>query len=156
MTKSVELRNRELMLKLHAEGKTQEYIASLLGCSQQKVSFWLKRFESSNNLSNKHRSGRPTVLSVKKTGEIKDIIANEMIKRSADNCSMNSKEIKDVIKKDTGKIYSLRHVQRLLHKMGFERITPQIHHIKRDVKAQEAFKDEFKKNFNKSMWTISS
>ena len=156
MTKPVELRNRELMLKLHADGKTQEHIASLLGCSQQKVSFWLKRFESSNSLSNKHRSGRPTVLSLKKTEEIKEIIANEMIERSAKNCSMNSKEVKEIIKSKTGKVYSLRHVQRLLHRMGFERITPQVHHIKRDVNAQEAFKEEFKKNFNKSMWTISS
>ncbi|MBU1198228.1 MAG: winged helix-turn-helix domain-containing protein, partial [Nanoarchaeota archaeon] len=46
-----------------------------------------------------------------------------------------SKEIKKIIEKESGKVYTLRHIQRLLHKMGFNLITPRTNHIRHDEKA---------------------
>ena len=67
---------------------------------------------------------------------------------------LSSKEILMFIKKETGRTYTLRHVERLLHKMGFSLITPRVNHIKKDEKAQEKFRREFKKNYKTSMWII--
>ncbi|MBU1320841.1 MAG: helix-turn-helix domain-containing protein, partial [Nanoarchaeota archaeon] len=64
--KSAQIKERELIIKLHNESKNQELIASILGCSQPKVSFWIRRYRKTNNLNNKPRSGRPTPLTKKK------------------------------------------------------------------------------------------
>ncbi|MBU1321935.1 MAG: helix-turn-helix domain-containing protein, partial [Nanoarchaeota archaeon] len=64
--KSAQIKERELIIKLHNESKKQELIASILGCSQPKVSFWIRRYRKTNNLNNKPRSGRPTPLTKKK------------------------------------------------------------------------------------------
>ncbi|MBU1597291.1 MAG: winged helix-turn-helix domain-containing protein, partial [Nanoarchaeota archaeon] len=65
-----------------------------------------------------------------------------------------SKEIKKIIEKESGKVYTLRHIQRLLHKMGFNLITPRTNHIRHDEKAVKKFQDGFKKNSNQPIWTI--
>jgi transposase len=153
--KTAYIKERELIVKLHKEGKKQEQIASILGCSQPKVSFWVRRCKKSENLENKPRSGRPTALTKKKLSFVKGIITDHMIQQNAKHSGVTSKEIKRFIEKEAGKAYTLRHVQRLLHKMGFSLITPRVNHIRRDQKAIDSFKGQFKKNLNRNIWTMS-
>ena len=153
--KSAELKERELIIKLWSEGKKQELIASILGCSQPKVSFWIRRYKDLGVLENKPRSGRPTNLTKKKLSSLKKIIVNKVVKANAKHSGVTSKVIKKIIEKKADKIYTLRHVQRLLHKMGFNLITPRTKHIRHDKKAVEKFRSEFKKNLNEPMWGIS-
>lgn len=130
-------------------------IASILGCSQPKVSFWIKRYKEEGKLKNKPRSGRPTKLTKKKLSSLRKIIVDKLVKANAKHSGVTSKVIKEIIEEKTSRIYSLRHVQRLLHKMGFSLITPRTKHIRHDKNAVEKFRSEFKKNLNEPMWGIS-
>lgn len=149
------MKERELIVKLYNEGKKQDDIASILGCSQSKVSFWLIRYRKSGNLNNRLRSGRPTKLSAEKLSSLKKKIAKSLIEANKKHSGVTSKEIKQIIEKEACKPYSLRHIQRLLHKMGFSLITPRTSHIKHNKEAVEKFRSEFKKNSNDPIWTIS-
>lgn len=153
--KSAKIKERELILKLYNEGKKQEVIASILGCSQSKVSFWILRYRQEGNLDNKPRSGRPTKLTGNKLTSLKTIITEKFLNANKNHSGVTSKEIKKIIETETGKVYSLRHIQRLLHKMGFSLITPRTNHIRHDEKAVEKFRSEFKKNLNDPIWNIS-
>jgi len=60
-------------------------------------------------------------------------------------CSLNTKQLSDIIKKEVGKEYSLRHVERIMHKLDFSLITPRTRHTKHDQKRVDEFKVMFKK-----------
>ena len=62
------------------------------------------------------------------------------------------RETPDLIEKASKKKYSLRHVQRILHKLEFSRITPRAKHIKNDPVKVQAFRKNFKKNSKRSIW----
>ena len=67
-------------------------------------------------------------------------------------CSIDTKQFSDLIEKASKKKYSLRHVQRILHKLEFSRITPRAKHIKNDPVKVQAFRKNFKKNSKRSIW----
>lgn len=152
--KSAQMKERELILKLYNEGKKQEVIAAILGCSQSKVSFWILRYKHEGSLNNRPRSGRPTKLTASRLHSLRDIIKNKFLAANAKHRGVTSKEIKQVIERDTGKVYTLRHVQRLLHRMGFSMITPRTSHIRHNKEAVEKFRSEFKKNLHEPIWGI--
>ena len=64
-------------------------------------------------------------------------------------------QVKAFIHKEIGEIYSLRHVERIMHKLGFSLITPRPQHIRHDQKKVDTFRKEFKKNSNRSMWAMN-
>lgn len=150
---SAKRKERELIIKLRNEGKTCIEIAEILGVSKSKVSFWNLRYNETGCLEDKPRKGRPTPLTEKKLQEMKEKIKENVLKQEG-KAGLSSKEILLFIENETGRTYTIRHVERLLHKMGFSLITPRVNHIKKDGKAQETFREEFKKNSKTSMWTI--
>lgn len=152
---SAKQKERELIIKLRKEGKTCVEVAELLGISKSTVSYWTIRYKQTGCLKDKPRPGRPTPLTSKKLQEMKKTIEDTMLGQN-NRAGLSSKEIRVLIQKETGRAYTLRHVERLLHKMGFSLITPRVNHIKKDKKAQEAFRKEFKKNSSRSIWTIPS
>ena len=151
--KSAKIKERELIIKLSNEGKTCREIASLLGICKSKVSFWALRYNETECLEDKPRKGRPTPLTEEKLQEIKEKIKETVLEQSG-RAGLSSKEILVFIKKETGRTYTIRHVERLLHKMGFSLITPRVNHIQKDEEAQEKFRKGFKKNYKTSIWTI--
>ncbi len=150
---SAKRKERELIVKLRREGRTCMEVAEILGVSKSKVSFWSCRFNETGCLEDKPRGGRPTPLTEEKLQEMKEKI-KETILGQKGRAGLSSKEILVFIKKETGRTYTIRHVERLLHRMGFSLITPRVNHIRKDEKAQEKFREEFKKNYKTSMWTI--
>ncbi|GAF82235.1 unnamed protein product [marine sediment metagenome] len=150
---SAKRKERELIVKLRREGRTCMEVAEILGVSKSKVSFWSCRFNETGCLEDKPRGGRPTPLTEEKLQEMKEKI-KETILGQKGRAGLSSKEILVSIEKETGRTYTIRHVERLLHKMGFSLITPRVNHIRKDEKAQEKFREEFKKNYKTSMWTI--
>jgi transposase len=150
---SAKRKERELIVKLRREGKTCIEVAKILGISKSKVSFWTLRYNETRCLEDKPRNGRPTLLTGEKLKKMKEEI-KEMILKQKDRAGLSSKEILILIKKETGKTYTLRHVERLLHKMGFSLITPRVNHIRKDETAQKRFREDFKKNYRTSIWTI--
>lgn len=147
------LKERELIIKLRKEGKTCVEIGKILGISKGTVSYWDRRFQETGCLKDKPRSGRPTPLTEKRLQEMKEKIKETILEKN-DRAGLSSKEILVYIQKETGRTYTIRHAERLLHKMGFSLIKPRVNHIRKDKKAQEKFKDEFKKNYKTNIWTI--
>jgi len=154
--KSAHMKERELIVKLYKEGKKQEQIASILGCSQSKVSFWIVRFRKKRSLDNEPRSGRPSNFSEEKLALIKSKIVKKVVAKNLKYSSCNSKELKNIISKEIKKPISMRHARRILHKIGFSLITPRSQHVKNDPEKVAEFRREFKKNSNQSFWIIRS
>lgn len=152
--KSARQKERELIVKLGSEKKTVREIGSILGISKSKAAYWLKRFRETKNLQDKPRSGRPTPLSKDELSSIAKLIKYKLLEPR--KAGVSSKEVLQLIEHKTKQRYTLRHVQRILHKTGFSLITPRVSHIRKDEKAQQKFREEFKKNSNRNIWAIQS
>ena len=152
--KSAQIKERELIIKLHNEGKKQQIIANILGTSQQKVSFWVKRFKKTRILENKIRSGRPSNFSDDKLSLIKSKIVKKVVSKNLKYSSCTSKELRKIISKEIKKPISMRHTRRILHKIGFSLITPRSQHVKNDPVKVANFRKMFKKNSNQNFWII--
>lgn len=155
--KSAKEKERELIIKLANEKKTCRDIADILDISKSKASFWINRFKKTGNLNDKPRSGKPTPLTKQKLDKIAEIIKSKIIESSKKKrAGIASKEVKKIVEEEIGKKYTLRHIQRILHKVGFSLVIPRVSHIRKDKKAQEKFQREFKKNSSRNMWAIQS
>ena len=141
--KSATIKERELIIKLHKEKRSTYGISSILGISQTKASFWVRRYKKTGNLENLPRSGRPTPLIKDELNSIRDMIKSRILEPK--KAGISSKEVLEIIEHKTKRKYTLRHTQRLLHKMGLSLITPRVSHIRKDEKAQQKFRQEFKK-----------
>lgn len=150
--KSAKQKERELIVKLANEKRTTREIASILGISKSKSAFWVKRFRETKSLQDKKRNGRPTPLTKDELASIRSQIKSKLIEPKATGIS--SKEVLELIEHKTKRKYTLRHAQRLLHKIGLSLITPRVSHIRKDEKAQDKFREEFKKNSSRNMWAI--
>ena len=147
---------RELIIKLREDGKKQQRIAELIGCSQAAVSKWISKHKAGRTLETLPRSGRPTKLSSSVLKKLRAKLLREVKRVNKQFCSLNTKQLADIIKKEVGNSYSLRHVERIMRKLGFSLIKPRPQHIRHDAKKVEQFREEFKKNSNKSIWVLSS
>ena len=147
---------REMIIKLKQGGKKQQQIAQLIGCSQAAVSKWISKHKAGRTLETLPRSGRPTRLNKAKLERLKAKLMAEVKRANKKYCSLNTKQLGEIIKNEIGKEYSLRHVERIMHKIGFSLIKPRSRHIKQDPKKIEEFRIEFKKNFSRNTWILSS
>lgn len=145
---------REMIIRLRKQKKTVSEISILLCLKRSTVGFWVKRYNDSKSLKNLPRSGRPTALTKSKLLSVKKLVHVFVRSAEENHCCVSSKELKQLIDREVGSAYSLRHVQRLLHKLGLTRTTPRSQHIKHDQEKVDAFRDEFKKNWDQSTWTI--
>lgn len=150
--KSARLKERELIIKLHKEKRSTYDIAKILGISQTKASFWVRRYKKTGSLENLPRSGRPTPLTKENLNSIRDMIKSKVIEPK--RAGITSKEVLQIIENKINRKYTLRHTQRLLHKIGLSLITPRVSHIRKDEKAQQKFREEFKKNLSRNMWVV--
>ena len=153
--KSAEQKERELIIKLNNENKSTYKIADILGISQSKASFWVRRFRKTQSLENEPRSGRPTPLTKEKLENIGKALRHKVV-AVKNKAGFSSKEVLELLDKEAGKNYTLRHAERLLHKIGLSLITPRTSHIRNDQKSVAKFRTEFKKNSNRSMWVFHS
>lgn len=150
----INLQTRELILKWKKENKTQQEIADLVGCNQSAVSRFLNKYSKTGSTKNLPRSGRPTPLTKKTLKKLKLEFRKKTKEANKKFCSIDTKEFSQIIEEKTNKKYSTRHVQRILHKLDFSRITPRPQHLKNDPKKIKEFRNEFKKNFNESIWVM--
>src|SRR3990167_2739195 len=121
----INLQTRELVLKWTKKGKTQQQIADLVGCNQSAISRLIVKYNKTGNVKNLPRSGRPTPLTKNTLAKLK----TEFKKKA----------------REANKNYSTRHVERILHRLNFSRITPRSQHIKNDQAKVNEFRMEFKK-----------
>lgn len=145
------INERNLIVEWDKKGKTQQEIAELLGSSQASVSRLLTKYKRKGTVKNLPRSGRPTKLTKQNLVRIKNKISTEIKEVNNEYCSVSTKQILNIIHQEIGETYSLRHVERIMHRLGFSLITPRPQHIRHDQNKVDTFRDEFKKNFNRSM-----
>lgn len=148
----INLQTRELVLKWKKEGKTQQQIADLIGCDQSSISRLIVKYNKIGSVKNRPRSGRPTPLTKTTLANLKAELTKKVREANKHYCSIDTKQFSDLIEKAAKKKYSARHVQRLLHRLDFSRITPRTKHIKNDPAKVKLFREEFKKNLKRSMW----
>lgn len=153
--KSAVQKERELIIKLSNDGKSTYKIADILGISQTKASFWVRRFRKTQSLENKPRSGRPTPLTKEKLQSVAKALRDRVV-TVKNKAGFSSKEVLQLLEREAGRTYTLRHAERLLHKIGLSLITPRTSHIRHDEKAVAKFRDEFKKKLNRSTWVFHS
>jgi transposase len=153
--KSAKIKERELIIKLSNEGKTCREIAPILDISKSLVSFWVIRYKETGDLKDKPRSGQPTQLTKERLTSISEGLKKRLQEQHG-RAGISTKEVVKILEEETDKTYTPRHVQRLLHKMGFSLITPRVSHIKRNKEAQNKFREDFKKSFKRNMWVIRS
>ena len=147
---------RELIVRLSQDGKKQQYIARLIDCSQAAVSKWLSRHKTGRTLETLPRRGRPTELTQARLKRLKQKLLQKIKKVNQKYCSLSTKQLAEIIKEEVGKSYSMRHVERIMHHLGFSLIKPRSKRLKHDQKKVDEFRDMFKKNFGRSIWVISS
>jgi transposase len=150
------VQQRELIIKLKQDGKNQQHIAELIGCSQAAVSKWISKNKSGRTLETLPRSGRPTKLSNTNLKKLRAKLIVEVKKVNDKFCSLNTKQLASIIKKEVNREYSIRHVERIMHKLGFSLITPRSQHIKHDQKKVDEFRDMLKKNSDRNTWILLS
>ncbi len=151
----ITIKERELIIQWNERGKTQEEIATLLECHQSSVSRFLRKYKQKGILENLPRSGRPTKLTTKTLSRLKKKIAAKIEAVNDEFCSVSTKQIRNIIHQDVGEAYSLRHVERIMHKIGFSLITPRPQHLRHDQEKVDKFRDEFKKNLHRSIWAMN-
>jgi len=100
------------------------------------------------------RSGRPTPLTKNTLAKLKAEFRKEARAANKNFCSIDVKQFSQIIENKTKKEYSTRHVERILHRLNFSRITPRPQHIKNDPKKVNKFREEFKKNSKQSIWAM--
>lgn len=149
------IKERNLIIKWDANGKTQQEIAGLLDCHQSSVSRFLRKYKNIGIIKNLHRSGRPTKLTKNNLLYIKEKILIKIKETNKQYCAVSTKQIGDIIQREIGEIYSMRHIERIMHKLGFSLITPRPQHLRHDQEKVDNFRDEFKKKFKGSMWTMN-
>jgi transposase len=150
----INLQTRELVLKWKKEGKRQQHIAELVGCSQSAISRLLVKYTKTGSVKNLPRSGRPTPLTKKTLAKLKSEFRKEAKAANKNFCSIDTKQFSQMIEKKTNKKYTTRHVQRILHKLDFSMIKPRPQHIKNDPKKVAKFRTDFKKNSNQNIWVM--
>lgn len=151
----ISIKERKLIIQWDEEGKTQQEIAELLKCHQTSVSRFLNKYKHKRIVENLPRSGRPTKLTKETLSHLKDDILAKIRKANNEFCSVNTKEVRKIVHREIGKDYSMRHIERIMHKLGFSLITPRPQHIRHEQEKVDQFRDEFKKNFNRSIWVMS-
>lgn len=152
----ITVKERELIVRLHQQQKNQQEIADLIGCSQPTAHRWITRFKRGKTLDTLPRSGRPTKLTTKILSRLKKKIVAKIEATNDEFCSVSTKEIRKIVDEEVGELYSLRHVERIMHKLGFSLITPRPQHVRHDQEKVDKFRDEFKKNLRRSIWAVNS
>jgi putative transposase len=147
---------REIIIRLNEQKKTQQQIAAVVGCSQVTVSKWISKYKSGRTLETLPRSGRPTKLTQARLTKLRAKLVLEVKKANKKYCSLSTKELGNIIKEEVGRAYSLRHVERVMHKLGFSLVRPRPQHVRHDQKKADEFRDELKKNFGGNTWVLSS
>ncbi len=148
------INERKLIIRWNSEGKNQQEIADLIGCNQSAVSRLLTKFEKKNVIENLPRCGRPTKLTKKNLFLLKKKIESIINSVNEDYNSISTKQFGEVIRQEIGETYSIRHVERIMHKLGFSLITPRPQHIRHDQEKVDLFRDEFKKKLPKNIWIM--
>lgn len=148
-------KERVLMVKHHKKNIPLRKIGEMLDIPHTKAYFWIRRYEQHGmkGLITKKQPGKKPLLSGKNMASIKEFIKNNKPERyNGQAAGWSSREVKNYIHQRFSISYSLRHIERILHKLGFSLIIPRPRNMKSSKKQQDDFRKNFKKNSKKNIW----
>lgn len=151
----ISIKERELIIQWNKDRKNQQEIADLLTCHQFSISRFLRKYKQIGVIKNLHRTGRPTKLTKKTLSRLKGKVLTRIKSENNKYCSVSTKQVKELVKQEIDEDYSMRHIERIMHKLGFSLITPRPQHLRHDQEKVDKFRDEFKKNLKPSMWIMN-
>jgi transposase len=126
---------------LASEGRTAPEVAAALGCSRRAAQGWVARYnaEGPDGFGERPRPGRPSFL----TPEMADRLRLRIDAGPAPEdgtCTLRGPEVRALLGREFGVLYSLPAVYALLHRLGYSCLDPRPRHKKADPEAQEEFK----------------
>ena len=133
---------RVSMVNLMLSGMSPKELSSNCGYSARTLQGWLKKVDESGweTLRTKKQPGRPSTLTDEQVEEIKASVKEEPEKSGY--TVWGGPSLSDYIKSRYGVVYGVRACQKLMHRMGFSLIRPQIYPSLEnpDKEARENFK----------------
>ena len=133
---------RVSMVNLMLSGLSPQEVSSCCGYSIRTLQSWLKKVDEAGweTLKTKKQPGRPSRLTDQQTEEIKTSIEEEAEKSGY--TTWGGPSLSDYIKSKYGVTYGVRASQKLMRRMGFSLIRPQIYPSleNADTEARESFK----------------
>jgi len=125
------VKERILMNVRLLEGKSTYEVGDELHCVPSKVQYWKTRFreERVEGLRDRPRSGRPRLLSRRKEEMIQRIIEGPRVSKEGVS-SWTTTHVRALIRRRAGVAYTRRHIIRLMHRWGFEKIKPRPEHCR--------------------------
>ena len=106
------LSEREIIVKLFKEGKSERKIGTIIGRSRSTIQYILKKFKEENMIINKARSGRPRKLTSREETSI--------VRAVKKNPQISGPELRENVQSASGKVVSVDTVQRVLHRASFK------------------------------------
>ena len=133
-----------LVIRVREDGQVPFRVVKEMHRSNAWASEQLKRYdkEGIEGLKTKQKSGRPTELSQEATCKIKKEL-------SISNQGWTTKQVEELIVKESGIKYHYTHIYRILRKWGFKQKVPRKVHVNT---ASVEEKEAFKKRQNKYLW----
>lgn len=139
---------------LARRGLSCPQIRAVTGAGRRSIQQWVAKYNAGgiDELTDKPRSGRPTLLS---EGQQKQLAARVAAgPREDDVVSVfSAAAIDELVEREFGVVYSLRGIQMVLNRLGFSYQCPRPRHEKSDPQAQEAFKKTSRTGWLKSLPT---
>ena len=133
---------RMLALALVMEGASRTEAARCCGMDRQSLRDWVHRYnaEGLEGLADRHRTGRPSLLAAEQQAELEGIIAAGPDPAVDGVVRWRCVDLQRVTLERFEVEIAERTMAKLVHKLGFSRLTPRPRHPKSDVAAQEAYK----------------
>jgi putative transposase len=127
-----------LVIRVVDEGELPAHIAKELQRSKPWASYWLERYskEGIKGLRNKPKSGRIPQIPLEVSVRIRKTL------RESKHGGWTTKQVNDLIVRESGIHHHYTHIYRLLHKWGFKQKVPRGVHVNT---ASNEEKEEFKK-----------
>ena len=144
----------------HEDDVTQSDLADRYGMSSGWVSRWLNRLERLETepfedvVYDEPRSGRPSDLSDQQHERFVEVLHEPPKEADMDARAWTVPLAQHYLKEQFGVEYCDRHVRRLMTEAGLSRQTARPQYVKADNRAQEAFREGFKKS--SPIWTTST
>ena len=132
-------RTRWHALWLRSCGKKSKEIAKLLGCSQNAVTSWVKRYNSGGPeaLNTNNYVGWSGRLNAEQKAKLAILVMHP-----PKHCpGWTGKMLLEEIERRFGISYGENTIYPILHHLGFRKLTPRPRHPKADTARQEAFKE---------------
>lgn len=134
--KDPKVRDRLRMILLLKEGYKQIEVAEIMRTTERTVYTWKKRYEKEGfeGLKTRKKTGRKRRLEDDDFEDLKRLLKQKDY--------WTTREVRDLIKIEFGVEYTMRHVPRILRKMGMRYQKPYVNDLKRPVNAEDILKKD--------------